>query len=141
MENPNTVSVCAMRVDPKDNQEKKRADFHGESEVQVLKKQIQQLQQQIAVMSFSSTTQSSPRSVPVSYRERPVKPRDEFFCYRCGEDGHIATKCQSSENTAQVIQKLLRALRKAKSAETDDGQVKWKGPGALTIPSRSECWV
>ncbi|XP_016432065.1 paraneoplastic antigen Ma1 homolog [Sinocyclocheilus rhinocerous] len=42
-EDPNTVSVSSMRIDPKDKQEKKRADTHGESEVQELKRQVQQL--------------------------------------------------------------------------------------------------
>ncbi|XP_067266693.1 uncharacterized protein [Chanodichthys erythropterus] len=114
-EDPNPVSVSSMRVDQKDKPEKKRVDTHGESEVLVLKRQVQQLQQQLAVMSISSTAQSHPRPVPVSSRERPVKHNNDFFCYRCGEDGHIATKCQSPENNSQVIQKLLRALRKAKT--------------------------
>ncbi|KAL6478669.1 hypothetical protein MHYP_G00121020 [Metynnis hypsauchen] len=40
-----------------------------------------------------------------------AKIHDTFFCYRCGEDGHIATKCQDPENLPKVIQKLIRALR------------------------------
>ncbi|XP_073214400.1 paraneoplastic antigen Ma1 homolog [Lepidochelys kempii] len=29
-----------------------------------------------------------------------------FFCYRCGQDGHIAARCQNAENPPLVYQKL-----------------------------------
>lgn len=46
----------------------------------------------------------------------PFKPRTEeeftgFFCYRFGENGHIATKCTAPENSSKVIKKLIRQLR------------------------------
>ncbi len=45
-----------------------------------------------------------------------------FFCYRCGEDGHFATKCTSPENSTKVIQKLIRALRKGKGEKAPEGK-------------------
>ncbi|KAL1280955.1 hypothetical protein QQF64_015555 [Cirrhinus molitorella] len=71
-------------------------------------------------MSVSSTTrfppaQTNPSFVPVANREKPSKHKDDFFCYQCGKDGHIATKCLAPENTSQVIQKLVHALKNAKT--------------------------
>lgn len=43
--------------------------------------------------------------------------RQIFFCYRCGEDGHIATHCNSFENTAKFIQKLICVLRKSRAGK------------------------
>lgn len=50
-----------------------------------------------------------------SDKSRLTLNRDDFFCYRCGGDGHIASKCQEPENPSEVIRKLLRSLRRAKS--------------------------
>ncbi|XP_026123035.1 paraneoplastic antigen Ma2 [Carassius auratus] len=50
------------------------------------------------------------------------KTRDDYFCYRCGDDGHIATKCQAPPNSDQVIQKLIRSLRQAKSGKNEMGE-------------------
>ncbi|KAL0198818.1 hypothetical protein M9458_007358, partial [Cirrhinus mrigala] len=57
-----------------------------------------------------------------SLKGKSARTRDDYFCYRCGEDGHIATKCQAPPNSDQVIQKLIRSLRQAKSEkyETDN---------------------
>ncbi|KAK0133559.1 hypothetical protein N1851_030933 [Merluccius polli] len=52
-------------------------------------------------------------------RSRPSVSRDNFFCYRCGGDGHIASQCQESENPPEVIRKLLRSLKKAKEGKSE----------------------
>uniref|UniRef100_A0A3B1JFJ8 CCHC-type domain-containing protein n=1 Tax=Astyanax mexicanus TaxID=7994 RepID=A0A3B1JFJ8_ASTMX len=92
-----------------------------ESEVQMLKRQVQELQSQLTVMavqqvhstsyrgrSFKQSSDPPGRELP---RERgELAKHDTFFCYRCGEDGHIATKCKDPENLPKVIQKLIRAL-------------------------------
>lgn len=138
VDDPKPVSVTSMRVNQKDKPDKKKPETQEESEVQMLKKQIQQLQQQLTVMSISSSNQSqqaltNPRSVPGYNREMSVKHKADFFCYRCGEDGHIATKCQAPENTSQVIQKLVRALRKAKNEKNQMTE-------ASTTHSSSDCF-
>lgn len=112
--------VASLRVESRDQHVKKRVEVQEESEVQLLKKQVQKLQEQLSVMNVSSTKQS-PQDVsnpkPVQFRNqgRSSKNREDLFCYRCGEDGHIATKCKAPENTTLVIQKLVRSLRQAKS--------------------------
>lgn len=98
---------------------KKPAD--SDSEVQILRKQVQQLQNQLTVMSVSHSQMKAdpqkrnerPRSNPSS-KPQHMKDSDRYFCYRCGENGHIATHCAAPENSAKVIQKLLSALRKTK---------------------------
>lgn len=106
------VPVASMRIDPKEKLEKQRVDTHGESEVKELKKQIHKLNKQLEVMSISSTanavqtkTRLDYREMPSRHNEKPMKSKEDFFCYRCGEDGHIATKCNAPENTGKVIKK------------------------------------
>ena len=103
--NATNVSASAMSVEYKDKLSIKTADTHGESEVQALKQQVQQLQQKIAVMSINSSSPALHMTKPRALhdRERQVKPKADYFCYCCGEDGHFATRCKAPENTAQVI--------------------------------------
>nr|XP_055033931.1 uncharacterized protein LOC129422186 [Misgurnus anguillicaudatus] len=125
---PNTLPASSMMVEPKTKlRHTNTTDKHetkNDSEVQALKKQVQQLQQQLAVMSVGhsqpmSHAQSLPQPFPDPPRQKPVRNKDDYFCYRCGEDGHIATKCQSPENSTQVINKLVRSLRKARKVRND----------------------
>lgn len=66
-----------------------------------------------------SHTPSLPQFFPDPLRQKPVRNKDDYFCYRCGEDRHIATKCQAPENSTQVINKLVCSLRKAKEMRND----------------------
>lgn len=47
--------------------------------------------------------------------QRLFKVPDEHFCYRCGENGHYASKCPNPENQAKVIKKLIQALKLSKT--------------------------
>uniref|UniRef100_A0A672F8S9 CCHC-type domain-containing protein n=1 Tax=Salarias fasciatus TaxID=181472 RepID=A0A672F8S9_SALFA len=73
-------------------------------------KLIQHLQQKL-------NSRSSMRQVVMGGSPPPKSPTesDERFCYRCGENGHMAGKCNRPENQSKVIQRLLQALKKAKS--------------------------
>ncbi|XP_065144068.1 uncharacterized protein [Paramisgurnus dabryanus] len=104
---------------------KKSSKAEQNSEVEALRKQVQDLKIQLnAVLVKQPNTQevSQTTSKEVSstssktVRRSSSQESDTFFCYRCGEDGHIATKCISPENSNKVIQKLLQALRRAKEA-------------------------
>lgn len=41
-----------------------------------------------------------------------------YFCYKCGENGHIAPKCTSPENAQKVIRKLIRQVREPTNGPT-----------------------
>lgn len=109
-------------------QTKKVAETGAENEVQQLKQQVQQLQHQLTVMAVSqgsTQTDSTKRDGRArrSKVNRPYAAKDSesYFCYRCGENGHIATHCMAPENTAKVIQRLLGALRRSKEGKGATG--------------------
>ncbi|XP_032876361.1 paraneoplastic antigen Ma1 homolog [Amblyraja radiata] len=108
-------------TEPKFKPTKKTIDTEKENEVQMLRQQVLQLQHQLTVMSVSH----SPVTADLKKRDGKARPSpaakphnakdsESFFCYRCGENGHIATHCTAPENSPKVIQKLLGALRKSK---------------------------
>ncbi len=121
----NAVTTSSMMLKAKDKSFK-RTENADNAEVRELRRQVQQLQQQLAVMSVSNIQQSTTipeqqhKSLSVSSRFTPTRHKEDYFCYRCGEDGHIATKCQAPPNADQVIQKLVRSLRRAKSGKTEE---------------------
>lgn len=109
-----------LEQETKPKNPQKLVESEKESDVQMLQKQVKQLQEQLSVMTVTPGTSAlrefpkrEGRSKPTSNRKSQL-PSDtsDFFCYRCGDDGHIATHCNSSENTTKVIQKLIRALRR-----------------------------
>lgn len=103
-------------------------------EVQALKKQVEELQNQLTVMTVNSYTNShlskdsgwkteygdnkrknnGPARPGNKIKDKPNNEGDDFFCYRCGEDGHVAPRCTAAEDSAKVIRKLIRSLRKLK---------------------------
>ncbi|KAL7837384.1 hypothetical protein SRHO_G00270950 [Serrasalmus rhombeus] len=103
-----------------------------ESEVQLLQRQVQELQAQLTVMAIQQThspsfkmdkrfkkfDDSSESDRPKTVGQ-PAKSNETFFCYRCGEDGHIATTCKAPENLSKVIQKLIRALHKQRNEKRE----------------------
>uniref|UniRef100_A0A672F765 CCHC-type domain-containing protein n=1 Tax=Salarias fasciatus TaxID=181472 RepID=A0A672F765_SALFA len=72
-----------------------------DSEMTVLKKEVKRLQQKVTqkVTEPRATVAAVDVSKPVaSSPQRSSKGSDEHFCYRCGENGHYASKCQNPEN-------------------------------------------
>ncbi len=109
---------------------KKSSSSVMESDVEALQKQVFQLQEQVSVLTVSHGTsvfKEGGKKEGNSHSSQNRKSQSsnsssEFFCYRCGEDGHFATKCTSPENSTKVIQKLIRALRKGKGEKTPEGK-------------------
>ncbi|XP_036433704.1 uncharacterized protein LOC118812695 [Colossoma macropomum] len=98
-------------------------------EVTALRKQVKRLQHKVegmgnksAEISASSLKVASAELVTSNTKPHTVKDADDYFCYKCGENGHIATKCQAPENTQKVIRKLIRSLRKAQEMKTKDSR-------------------
>uniref|UniRef100_A0A8C8DU84 ribonuclease H n=1 Tax=Oryzias sinensis TaxID=183150 RepID=A0A8C8DU84_9TELE len=52
---------------------------------------------------------------PAQSKPNNTKESD-YFCYHCGENGHIAPKCTAPENSQKVIQKLIRQARRGTDA-------------------------
>ncbi|KAL7870182.1 hypothetical protein SRHO_G00076790 [Serrasalmus rhombeus] len=108
---------------PTDTQPSQVTDNNAPSDVTALKKQVKRLQNKMEGMgtkltepSASSLKFATSESVTLGPRSPAVKDTDDYFCYRCGENGHIATKCHAPENTQKVIQKLISSLRKAQGS-------------------------
>ena len=67
-------------------------------------------EQQVAAAAVGMNTAERGSSA----RPQRFRSDGDRFCYRCGEDGHIATKCSSPENEKRVIRRLIASLNKAK---------------------------
>lgn len=113
------------------------AENSDDKNVQALKKEVVKLRKQVSVMSvkpkYGLATEPCPQETqPKPWQQRPSTARDptDFFCYRCGEDGHFATKCVSPENYPKVIQKLLQAQRKSKQNRTSENETRTKTTNA-----------
>lgn len=112
------------------------------SETEELKKQVCELQAQLANMKTKKgkkaksaetkvakvrTETTKAKSQQPTNGQRPNKPRP-WYCFRCGEDGHIATTCEDEPNPSLVAdkKKKLRERQKqweAQTASTDEGQL------------------
>uniref|UniRef100_A0A3B5R2S1 CCHC-type domain-containing protein n=1 Tax=Xiphophorus maculatus TaxID=8083 RepID=A0A3B5R2S1_XIPMA len=85
---------------------------HNQSEIQSLRAEIKEVKSMFAALSSKSLQDTADKQD--KFKQHP--DMDERFCYRCGESGHIASKCRSPENQNKVILRLIQALKKAKSA-------------------------
>ncbi|XP_038141331.1 uncharacterized protein LOC119783754 [Cyprinodon tularosa] len=116
--------------DPKEKQNQKH---EAKSELQSLRKQVKALENKMCAMAVKYTTDPSKEHTQQPYRckvvpghkpthSRGSSPKDsnEFFCYRCGENGHIATRCTAPEDLQKVIRKLIRLVRVSPSSSQDN---------------------
>ncbi|XP_036947992.1 uncharacterized protein LOC119016325 [Acanthopagrus latus] len=104
--------------------EKTKQKNESQSELQSLRKQVQTLESKISVMAVKYTSDPPREHTPQPHRYKAApgnksappkvpssKDNDEYFCYRCGENGHIAPRCTAPENSQKVIRKLIRLVR------------------------------
>ena len=88
------------------------ASLHSEpgpdSVLKALRKEMKWLQTKFTHKAANQETATAVSKVEASkYDSRsprgPPTVAEENFCYRCGENGHYAGKCQNSENQANCI--------------------------------------
>lgn len=121
------VAAVVSKPTPEASQEKvssSAATSSSDSEVAALKKQLKHLQQKFTnkIAAPRASVSAVKASKPVaSSPPRSFKVPDEHFCYRCGENGHYAGKCQNRENQSKVIKRLIQALKLSKADKTSTG--------------------
>lgn len=118
----NTLSQSANESYTKRSKEESNIKSQPNQEIQSLRTEVNSLREQLRVMTVQPTHFSKGKreydrnNVPLNPKAAPfkVQPKEEstgFFCYKCGEDGHVATKCTAPENSSKVIKKLIRQVR------------------------------
>lgn len=108
------------------------------AETDQLKKQIAELQAQVAQLATGNKSKSetplntkkkvTPKPKPdpqpslpphASENRPPNKPRP-WYCFRCGEDGHIAPKCTNDANPTLVATKRKRMQEQQQQWESEN---------------------
>ncbi|XP_073773333.1 zinc finger CCHC domain-containing protein 12-like [Danio rerio] len=110
------------------------------TEAKELKKQIATLQSQLAKLATKSeapkklasqtvdrkdkksTKPSVESTMPMHYKQTD-KPRP-WYCFQCGEDGHIASSCDSEPNPALVAEKRKLLREKQSQWESQNNMAK-----------------
>ncbi|KAL6470660.1 hypothetical protein MHYP_G00217790 [Metynnis hypsauchen] len=92
------------------------SDDKKDSEATALRKNVNRVKRKIQNLQARDTNAQVATTKPhTTIEEKQVSSKEgDYYCYRCGENGHIATKCTLPENEKKVIQKLIASLRKAK---------------------------
>ena len=99
---------------------------NDKSEAAALRKKVKTLSKKLRSKGGSAAEPSATVAAAVAgsqsqgSRKAQSPAGGERFCYRCGEDGHIATKCSSAENEKKVIRRLIASLNKAKGKQSND---------------------
>lgn len=104
-------------------------DHSDSSAIEDLKKQLNQLQRQMTALL---NKKSSPSHQPETHQRHSkskskvspglTKPRS-WFCFRCGEDGHIAPSCSNPENTSLVNEKRKQLKQKQQAWGANQAKV------------------
>nr|XP_057906640.1 uncharacterized protein LOC131104002 [Doryrhamphus excisus]XP_057906648.1 uncharacterized protein LOC131104002 [Doryrhamphus excisus] len=91
-------------------------------ELAALKKELKRMKQKVMnkVTEPGTAVSVSTMEATKQVHNSPKRvPKGENFCYRCGENGHFATKCGNTENQAKVIKKLIQALKVTRQRSGD----------------------
>uniref|UniRef100_A0A3Q1EWY3 Uncharacterized LOC110962134 n=1 Tax=Acanthochromis polyacanthus TaxID=80966 RepID=A0A3Q1EWY3_9TELE len=98
------------------------------SSINELKQQVKKLQQQMSALLVQTARTSrtpshnKPSTLQLSSgRTHNVRPR-AWFCFKCGEDGHIATNCNQLANLTLVQQKKLQLQQRQGQWDKNNNQ-------------------
>ncbi|XP_060731089.1 paraneoplastic antigen Ma1 homolog [Tachysurus vachellii] len=91
-----------------------------ESEVERLKKEVRVLKSEMSRLLTATTetvTHGSSESHSLATGERRSTNRARgsisYFCYRCGEEGHLKRDCVNEENLRKVNERLIKLKRQS----------------------------
>ncbi|CAI5671318.1 unnamed protein product [Oreochromis niloticus] len=120
------LATCMTKppdVIDKDSSSVQSSEHSDTKELAALTKQLKRLQQKVAQRDTapdSSLKLATVAAVEATSKTRtPYQnrmPLGEQFCYRCGENGHFAAKCQNPENQSKVIRKLIQTVKTLKES-------------------------
>lgn len=119
-----------------DNSTEVPAERKQQDETQKLVNEIAELRKQVATLSTRNevnTNFSQPSRNPLetscmvtnastSRNDAPRFPRP-WFCFKCGEDGHIAARCSNAPNPVLVYQKNAELKRKRETQRAQQADV------------------
>lgn len=122
------AQISMMKIDPV-GKEKTRYD---ESELYELKQQVAELRTHLVPRAQEMYLEKPPASMNVHVKQRPRMMEQEMhessrptwsspnrprpgYCFRCGEDGHLAVNCENDPNPRRVEEKR-RELRDRQAA-------------------------
>ena len=112
-----------------------KAEKEPDSEVDALRRQVTSLQSQMSVLTVTNSKLTTPNEEEKNYRFNKPASKDgakpprggEIYCYRCGDEGHIATNCGAPENPQKVIRKLLQSMSRLKRNQKESATRQEKG--------------
>lgn len=111
------------------------------TETEDLRKQVAELKMQLSKKKDQRTQQYSNNPNPAQEYPRakaaadlqaqlaathPPRPR-AWFCFKCGNDGHIARHCENPPNKPLVDQKYNELKARQKEWQSKFGHLNWTG--------------
>lgn len=109
-------------------------------QMQVLTERIAELQSTVDRAKISRNKEPQTVTMEKSVSRATVPPRrrgkGQFFCYRCGQDGHSATNCHKEENPSLVYKKLRSSWERPSSGRKVWGQRPPRPTGFEDSPKR-----
>lgn len=99
-----------------------------ELKMQLNKKKEQRIQKHAEKRNPTLNASASITPVTVQAQQMAPKPRPKpWFCFKCGNDGHIARECEGPPNKILVDQKYKELRERQREWEAKYGHLNWTG--------------
>ncbi len=96
--------------------------------MQLTKKKEQRQQRHANKTQNPAQEIPSARAAEVQAQQTVPKPRPKaWFCFKCGNDGHLARQCENSPNKPLVDQKYEELKGRQDEWQTKYGHLNWNG--------------
>lgn len=101
----------------------------AELKMQLSKKKEQRKQKHISQANLAQETHLTKATAEIQVQQTASKPRPKaWFCFKCGNDGHIARQCENPANKVLVDQKYKELKARQDEWQTRYGHLNWTGP-------------